>query len=59
MGRGRAKVKQTKVARELKYSSPQTDFTQLQQELAHPSDPYGSRVADEPEEPPEEDDWRR
>ena len=26
MGRGRAKAKQTKVARELKYSSPQTDF---------------------------------
>ena len=34
MGRGRAKAKQTKVARELKYSSPQTDFTQLQRELA-------------------------
>ena len=26
MGRGRAKAKQTKVARELKYSSPTTDF---------------------------------
>ncbi|WP_261861328.1 DUF3073 domain-containing protein, partial [Mycobacterium montefiorense] len=26
MGRGRAKAKQTKVARDLKYSSPQTDF---------------------------------
>ena len=34
MGRGRAKAKQTKVARELKYSSPQTDFERLQQELA-------------------------
>lgn len=34
MGRGRAKAKQTKVARELKYSSPQTDFSRLQQELA-------------------------
>ena len=33
MGRGRAKAKQTKVARELKYSSPQTDFTRLQREL--------------------------
>ena len=59
MGRGRAKAKQTKVARELKYSSPQTDFTQLQRELGHPSDPYGSRVTDEPEEPLDEDDWRR
>ena len=34
MGRGRAKAKQTKVARELKYSSPQTDFERLRQELA-------------------------
>ena len=33
MGRGRAKAKQTKVARELKYSSPQTNFERLQQEL--------------------------
>lgn len=38
MGRGRAKAKQTKVARELKYSSPQTDFSRLQQELAGSSD---------------------
>ncbi|WP_067886875.1 DUF3073 domain-containing protein [Nocardia vaccinii] len=34
MGRGRAKAKQTKVARELKYSSPSTDFTSLQRELS-------------------------
>jgi hypothetical protein len=34
MGRGRAKAKQTKVARELKYSSPSTDFTNLQRELS-------------------------
>jgi hypothetical protein len=34
MGRGRAKAKQTKVARDLKYSSPQTDFERLQKELA-------------------------
>ena len=34
MGRGRAKAKQTKVARELKYSSPQTDFERLRHELA-------------------------
>ena len=33
MGRGRAKAKQTKVARELKYGGPQTDFDQLQAEL--------------------------
>ncbi|MGB3485389.1 MAG: DUF3073 domain-containing protein [Mycobacterium sp.] len=34
MGRGRAKAKQTKVARELKYSSPQTDFERLRKELS-------------------------
>ena len=33
MGRGRAKAKQTKVARELKYSSGNTDLTALQAEL--------------------------
>jgi len=34
MGRGRAKAKQTKVARQLKYSSGGTDFERLQAELA-------------------------
>jgi hypothetical protein len=33
MGRGRAKAKQTKVARELKYRSVDTDFTSLEREL--------------------------
>jgi hypothetical protein len=33
MGRGRAKAKQTKVARELKYRSFETDFTSLEREL--------------------------
>ena len=33
MGRGRAKAKQTKVARDLKYSSPNTDLNALQAEL--------------------------
>ena len=33
MGRGRAKAKQTKVARELKYSSPTMDIDALQREL--------------------------
>jgi phage replication-related protein YjqB (UPF0714/DUF867 family) len=33
MGRGRAKAKQTKVARELKYRSFDTDFSSLEQEL--------------------------
>ena len=33
MGRGRAKAKQTKVARELKYRSFETDFSSLEREL--------------------------
>ncbi len=61
MGRGRAKAKQTKVARELKYSSPQTDFSQLQRELAgsdgdEPDDDLNG--ADSSDWTPE-DDWRR
>ncbi|MBI9115769.1 DUF3073 domain-containing protein [Sanguibacter suaedae] len=33
MGRGRQKAKQTKVARELKYFSPETNYKALEQEL--------------------------
>jgi DUF3073 family protein len=38
MGRGRAKAKQQKVARELKYNTQSTDFTALQRELGHSAD---------------------
>jgi len=41
MGRGRAKAKQTKVARELKYSTTGTDLDRLQRELAGGSDGVG------------------
>lgn len=41
MGRGRAKAKQAKVARQLKYHSPDMDLEQLQRELA------GSKSQDE------------
>jgi hypothetical protein len=44
MGRGRAKAKQTKVARELKYSSPQTDFERLQRELSGSDDGGGDQL---------------
>ncbi|OMC40531.1 hypothetical protein A5745_06530 [Mycobacterium sp. IS-2888] len=61
MGRGRAKAKQTKVARELKYSSPQTDFQRLQRELsgtsADDSDEPNGEAADDSWD--HEDDWRR
>ena len=58
MGRGRAKAKQTKVARELKYSSPQTDFERLQRELSGSSDDDADQ-ADGEDPWSAEDDWRR
>ena len=33
MGRGRQKAKHTKIARELKYFSPDTNYSQLEREL--------------------------
>jgi hypothetical protein len=48
MGRGRQKAKNTKVARELKYFSPSTDYSALEAELA-------SKAASE--EPDYEDRW--
>ena len=54
MGRGRAKAKQTKVARDLKYRTHETDFGALAKEL-HADD---SRPAVEPEaESDEYDEW--
>jgi hypothetical protein len=49
MGRGRAKAKQTKVARELKYSTGGTDLEALRKELtnAPPSTSNASWVDDE------------
>jgi len=41
MGRGRQKAKHTKVARELKYFSPDTDYSALERELTNSQhDPY-------------------
>ncbi|MBC2681226.1 DUF3073 domain-containing protein [Corynebacterium anserum] len=34
MGRGRAKAKQAKVARQLKYNTPEMDLERLQRELS-------------------------
>jgi hypothetical protein len=34
MGRGRQKAKQTKVARKLKYYTPETDYRALERELS-------------------------
>ena len=63
MGRGRAKAKQTKVARELKYHSPNTDLAALQRELAGSGksdhdfdDEYNDLVDDDDEDDEAEDD---
>ncbi|RMI29608.1 DUF3073 domain-containing protein [Nocardia stercoris] len=70
MGRGRAKAKQTKVARELKYSSTPTDFASLQRELSGPAheSPFGGRVMSDEQDAKDslprwsdddyDDDWR-
>lgn len=46
MGRGRAKAKQTKVARELKYFSPDTDLNALERELRAASSSRNAEEAD-------------
>ncbi|GAA4285970.1 hypothetical protein GCM10022262_03290 [Georgenia daeguensis] len=56
MGRGRQKAKQTKVARKLKYFSPETDYRALERELTSRTDDvdgddYGDQI------PPATDDW--
>jgi Protein of unknown function (DUF3073) len=50
MGRGRAKAKQTRVARELKYSSPNTDLSALQRELAGQPSSFPSRATKDDDE---------
>jgi Protein of unknown function (DUF3073) len=54
MGRGRAKAKQTKVARELKYSSPTMDLDALQREIGSGTT-NGTTTADT--EPDVDDDY--
>jgi hypothetical protein len=56
MGRGRAKAKQTKVARELKYQTHETDFASLAQEL-HGSDSAPADRAAPADDSDEYDKW--
>jgi hypothetical protein len=58
MGRGRAKAKQQKVARELKYNSHFTDLDALQRELAGAPPPtdFGETEDDDEDDT---DDWAR
>ncbi|MCW2759617.1 MAG: hypothetical protein JWO46_3363 [Nocardioidaceae bacterium] len=58
MGRGRAKAKQTKVARDLKYRTHETDFGALANEL-HGSDEKPSDRAEEPDDDAWSDRARR
>ncbi|WP_181309605.1 DUF3073 domain-containing protein [Nocardioides campestrisoli] len=53
MGRGRAKAKQTKVARDLKYRTHETDFGALAKELH--GEPDSSTTS--PDEAEYFDDW--
>lgn len=53
MGRGRAKAKQTKVARDLKYRTHETDFGALAKEL-HGEDHHSSTTS---EIEPGDDEW--
>lgn len=63
MGRGRAKAKQTKVARALKYGGPQTDLERLQAELAGGSDSSSASEAsaqdDETDDPYADDPYAK
>jgi hypothetical protein len=60
MGRGRAKAKQQKVARELKYNSHFTDLTALQRELSGSStseDGEDSELEEDYDDSDDGDDW--
>jgi hypothetical protein len=51
MGRGRAKAKQTKVARDLKYRSHETDLNALAREL------HGEKGKGSSEHESDDDEW--
>lgn len=51
MGRGRQKAKQTKVARELKYSTYEPNYRALEQELTSRKTYTGLATTEDPAEP--------
>ncbi|ASU80457.1 DUF3073 domain-containing protein [Actinopolyspora erythraea] len=59
MGRGRAKAKQTKVARELKYNSPSVDLGALERELSSDYTPEWYEEGDYYYDDDRDDDRRR
>lgn len=58
MGRGRAKAKQQKVARELKYNTPNTDLSALQHELGSVENPHPTSKFEDDSDDDYEDDGR-
>jgi hypothetical protein len=58
MGRGRAKAKQTKVARELKYSSGGTDLERLRAELVG-AETTATVAADDDDETDDDDPYAK
>ena len=56
MGRGRQKAKHTKVARELKYFSPDTNYSELERELASEHTSEEERWAEYADKYNDEDD---
>jgi hypothetical protein len=61
MGRGRAKAKQTKVARELKYHTPNMDVDALRRELSGSESSNGLSDSDRSEDSDNDDygEYRR
>ena len=57
MGRGRAKAKQTKVARDLKYRTHDTDFGALARELHGSDGPNGADSTSAVDSDDEYDEW--
>jgi hypothetical protein len=57
MGRGRAKAKQQKVARELKYNSQSTDLDALQRELRGSSSGSTDSAESDAEYGDDDEDW--
>jgi len=56
MGRGRSKAKETKVARDLKYSNPDMDLERLAKELHGEVD---GKKSDENDDPYANDDYSK
>ena len=57
MGRGRAKAKQTKVARQLKYNSGGTDLSRLAEELGASSRPVNPDPVEDDDDEFEDDPY--